>query len=166
MSSTLREVHKVWYCGYHYFVTKKKIHSGDAQLSVVSVYISSPQGWEFDSKWRPKGVEIDIWKPENVKFPVGCPPPPSWGKPLIGALSYFIMHHLDCFIRPSHIIGKNVSHHAHKWGANAEVNMAISQPIEWISSNVTCFQCNARQQLIDCTKGCSEIWCWKKRYWP
>ena len=75
MSSTLREVHKFWYCVYHYFVTKKKIHSGDAQLSVVIVYISLPQGWEFDSKWRPKGVEIDIWKPENVKFPVGCPPP-------------------------------------------------------------------------------------------
>ena len=68
-------MHKVWYCGYHYFVTKKKIHSGEAQLSVVSVYISSPQGWEFDSKWRPKGVEIDIWKPENDKFSVGCPPP-------------------------------------------------------------------------------------------
>ena len=53
-------LHKVRFCGYHYFVTKKKIHSGDAQLSVVSVYISLAQGWEFDSKWRLKGVEIDI----------------------------------------------------------------------------------------------------------
>ena len=48
--------------------------------------VCGPQGWEFDLQWRPKGGEIDIWKPENVKFPVGCPAPPSWGKPLIGAL--------------------------------------------------------------------------------
>ena len=48
--------------------------------------VCGPQGWEFDLQWRPKGGEIDIRKPENVKFPVGCPAPPSWGKPLIGAL--------------------------------------------------------------------------------
>ena len=50
--------------------------------------VCGPQGWEFDLQWRPKGGEIDIWKPENVKFPVGCPAPPSWGKPLIGALNH------------------------------------------------------------------------------
>ena len=50
--------------------------------------VCGPQGWEFDLQWRPKGGEIDIWKPENVKFPVGCPASPSWGKPLIGALSW------------------------------------------------------------------------------
>ena len=27
--------------------------------TVVSAYLSSPQGWEFDSKWRLKGREID-----------------------------------------------------------------------------------------------------------
>ena len=50
--------------------------------------VCGPQGWEFDLQWRPKGGEIDIWKPENVKFPVGCPAPSSWGKPLIGALAW------------------------------------------------------------------------------
>ena len=48
--------------------------------------VCGPQGWEYDLQWRPKGGEIDIWKPENVKFSVGCPAIPSWGKPLIGAL--------------------------------------------------------------------------------
>ena len=34
-------------------------------MSVVSVYISSPQGWEFDSKWRPKGWKLTF---ENLKM--------------------------------------------------------------------------------------------------
>ena len=53
------------------------------------ITICGPQGWEFDLQWWPKGGEIDIWKPENVKFPLGCPTLPSWGKPLIGALLLF-----------------------------------------------------------------------------
>ena len=165
MSSTLREVHKVWYCGYHYFVTKKKYTPEMLNWVLWVSILVRPRGGNLTQNGDPRvwKLTFENLKMSNFRWVV---PPPSWGKPLIGALSYFIMHHLDCFIRPSHIIGKNVSHHAHKWGANAEVNMAISQPIEWISSNVTCFQCNARQQLIDCTKGCSEIWCWKKRYWP
>ena len=56
LSSTLGEMHKVF--GYHYFVTKKKKPSGDAQC--YNKDCSSPQGWEFDSKWSPKGGEIDI----------------------------------------------------------------------------------------------------------
>ena len=56
------------------------------------ITVCSPQGWEFDLQWWPKCGKIDIWKPENVKFPLGCLTPPSWGKPLIGAWLLMILN--------------------------------------------------------------------------
>ena len=58
----------------------------DLNKLVVSAYhfVTYYEGlwspWEFDLQWRPRGGEIDIWKPENVKFPVGCPAPPILGQ--------------------------------------------------------------------------------------
>jgi len=44
-----------------------------------------PKEREFDTKFRPKSGEIVLLKTDMSKFPLGYPPPLSWGKPLIGA---------------------------------------------------------------------------------
>ena len=54
------------------------------QWSVVSAYSSltlgckvcGPQGWEFDTKWRSRGVEIDILKTLKCQISHGLPAPP------------------------------------------------------------------------------------------
>ena len=82
----LEYVFYTWGNAQSLFVSSLKTLSAALRLSWVT--ISSPQGWEFDSKWRPKGGEIDIWKPEMANLPwvdpPRPPPPPSWDKPLIG----------------------------------------------------------------------------------
>ena len=89
MSSTLGKMHKV--CGYHIILSpRKKIFPGDAQLSVVSVYIIS-RGGNLTQNGDPR-----VWKLtfENLKmsnFPwVARLASPSLGKPLIGALSLIL----------------------------------------------------------------------------
>ena len=59
MSSRLGQMHKVF--GYHYFVTSNYFSQETLSAAIKTVVtISWLQGWEFDSKWRPKGGEIDI----------------------------------------------------------------------------------------------------------
>ena len=60
MSYTLGEIYKV--CGFHYFVTifYFSLETLSAAIKTVVSAYHSPQRWEFDSKWRPRGGEIDL----------------------------------------------------------------------------------------------------------
>ena len=49
-------------------------------MSVVSVYIRSPQGWEFDSKWRPKVWKLTFENLKMTNFRWVAPPPPILGQ--------------------------------------------------------------------------------------
>jgi len=62
------------------------LHNGSSfRKSAEIIEKSSQKGWEFDTKFRPKGGEIALLKTEMSKIPWVPPPLLSWDKPLIGA---------------------------------------------------------------------------------
>ena len=55
-------------CGYHLSPSNYSMET--LSVDCCEGLLVRPMG---GSKQGPKGGEIDILKPENVKFPVGCP---------------------------------------------------------------------------------------------
>jgi len=47
--------------------------------------VFGPRGGNLTYNGNPRVGKLTFENLKNVKFPVGCPAPPSWGKPLIGA---------------------------------------------------------------------------------